>query len=56
MWSFIVFFRNRIADIADMLDSFHFSIAGMSVSIFDIFFGLIVTSMIISLFWKGARG
>lgn len=56
MWSFIKFFRDGIIDITSMLDSFYFDIAGLSVSIFDVFFGLIAMSIIISIFWKGVRG
>lgn len=56
MWEFVKFLRDRIADITDMLDSFDFVIAGMTVSIFDIFFGLIAMSIIITIFWKGIRG
>lgn len=56
MWEFIKFFRDGIAQITDMLDDFDFVIAGMTVSIFDLLFGLIAMSMIISIFWKGIRG
>ncbi len=56
MWDFILFFRDRVADITDMLDSFDFVMAGMTVSIFDILFGLISMSIIITIFWKGIRG
>lgn len=56
MWDFIIFLRDRIADLTDMLDSFDFVIAGMTVSIFDIFFGLVAMSIIITIFWKGIRG
>lgn len=56
MWLFFKFFRDKIADITDMLDRFTFDIAGMTVSIFDLLFGLIAMSIIISLFWKGVRG
>ena len=56
MWMFFRFFRDKIADITDMLDSFTFDFAGMTVSIFDLLFGLIAMSIIISLFWKGVRG
>lgn len=56
MWNFILFFRDKIADITDMLNSYTFVIAGMTVSIFDVFFGLIAMSIIITIFWKGIRG
>lgn len=56
MWNFVIFLRDRFADITDMLNSFDFNIAGMSVSIFDLLFGLIAMSIIITIFWKGIRG
>lgn len=56
MWDFVVFLRDRFADITDMLDSFDFVIAGMTVSIFDLLFGFIAMSIIITIFWKGIRG
>lgn len=56
MWNWILFLRDKIANVTDMLDSFNFIIAGMTISIFDILFGLIAMSIIISIFWKGVRG
>lgn len=56
MWNWVLFLRDKIAAITDMLDRFNFSIAGMTISIFDLLFGLIAMSIIISIFWKGVKG
>lgn len=56
MFEFVKFFRDCIADITDMLNAYTFEIAGMTVSIFDLLFGFVAISIIISIFWKGVRG
>lgn len=55
MWEFIVFFRNCIVSITDMLDGVVFKFGAMNVSLFDLFFGFIALGIIISVFWKGSR-
>lgn len=55
MWQFIIFIRDGIADIADMLEKFSFDFGSFSVSLFDLLIGLIATGFVISVFWKGAR-
>ena len=55
MWDWILFLRDRIVDITDLLNSFHFEIANISVSILDLILGFLFMGMIISIFWKGAR-
>lgn len=55
MWSFVLWLRDSISDIGHLLDNYSFSIAGMSVSILDLFIGLICMSIIITVFWKGAH-
>ena len=55
MYDFILFFRDSIAQISGMLDSFYFNFGGIHVSIFDLFVGFIAMGIVISVFWKGAR-
>lgn len=38
------------------LGSYKFNFYGLNVSIVDIILGFIVMSMVVSVFWKGARG
>lgn len=46
------FFKKAIT----VLQSVDFSGFGVSVDLFDIVFSCIVISMVVSVFWKGARG
>lgn len=55
MWSFVVFVKDSIVGIADLLDRVMFNVKGVNISLFDIMLGLIVTGFIIAVFWKGAR-
>lgn len=55
MWSFILFLRDRLVDITDMLERYHFNISGMDISLLDMLIGIIAMGIIISVFWKGAR-
>ena len=55
MWAFVIFIKNSIVSIADLLDRVIFNVNGVSISLFDIMLSLIVTGFIIAVFWKGAR-
>lgn len=55
MWQFIIFIRNSIASISDMLNEFSFDFGGINVSLFELLIGFIALGLIISVFWKGAR-
>ena len=56
MEEYVFFVVNQIACLSDMLDEFSFNISGMNVSIFELFIGFVALSIVISVFWKGARG
>lgn len=56
MSEFITFLKDQLIDISNMLDMFSFDIFGVTVSIFELLLGFLVMSIIICLFWKGARG
>lgn len=51
----VKFLRDYLIDIAELLDVYCFDIQGINVSIFDLFIGFIVLSLVVSIFWKGAR-
>lgn len=55
MWNWILFLRDRVVDITDMLNSYNFDIAGISVSILDLIIGFVLMGIVLSVFWKGAR-
>lgn len=55
MWQWILFLRDRVVDVTDVLNSFSFEIANISVSILDLLIGFILMGIILSVFWKGAR-
>lgn len=45
-----------IGDIFSLLDRHAFDVVGFPVTLLDIAIGAIAMSMVIGLFWKGARG
>lgn len=55
MWSFVIFIRDRLVQIADVLDRYHFNIAGLDVSLFEMLIGIVAMGIVIAVFWKGAR-
>lgn len=55
MWQWILFLRDRVVQVTDMLNSFSFEIADISVSLLDLIIGFIIMGIVISVFWKGAR-
>lgn len=56
MTEFIRFIKDGIIDISSMLNDFEINISGMEVSLFELFLGFVALSIVISVFWKGARG
>ena len=52
----IYFVFDFFTDIIELLSFYYFEIGGMAISLFDIMIGAVVLSMIITVFWKGARG
>ncbi len=56
MQEFFTSILDFFSDIFVVLGSYRFNMYGVTVSIFDILLALLVTSMVISVFWKGAKG
>lgn len=50
------FFVDMISDLTSFLERIIFDYNGVHVSFWGIIVGGLITSMVISLFWKGARG
>lgn len=50
------FFRNGILYTFDKINSYSFNIYGVPVSLGWFFLGFLAISIVISIFWKGARG
>ncbi len=50
------FFGNMWSIILSVLDLYTFDIGGFEFSLFDIILGFVISSMALSIFWKGARG
>lgn len=56
MTEFFTLFINFFQSMISTVNSHSFDIFGVSVGIFDLIFGFIALSMVISIFWKGAKG
>ena len=56
MTQIIGFFASFMSDLWNTLDTVTFDIASTSVSLGAILLGFICVSMVVSYFWKGARG
>lgn len=54
MIQFVVFLRDGIQNIGDLLNHYTFDIAGLNVSILDLLIGNLAMGIIIAVFWKGA--
>lgn len=55
MLDLVIFFRDALIDVGSMLNGYTFPIGGITVSLLDIFIGLIAMGIIITVFWKGAH-
>lgn len=56
MWSIVEFFVDMTDKTYQTINSFQFDFGGVTVGYADIFIGAIAVCMVVSLFWKGARG
>lgn len=56
MGEFFDWLISALSSLASLLDSYRFSFGGLSASLFEIFLGFVAISMVITIFWKGARG
>jgi uncharacterized membrane protein YccF (DUF307 family) len=50
------FFRNGIAYVFDSINSVSFEMYGLTVSLGWLFIGFIAIYIVVSVFWRGARG
>lgn len=49
-------FFGFMRDFLYMLHSYKMYVFGVHISLFEILLGFLLTSLVISVFWKGARG
>lgn len=56
MFDFVLWLKNAFNTLVNTFNAYHFSFAGMDVTLYEIMLGLLCTSIVISVFWKGARG
>ena len=56
MYDFVVFISKCFSSLITLLSSYTFRLGSYYFSIWHILLGLLLTSMLISIFWKGARG
>lgn len=52
----LVFFANCFNRIIQLFDSYVFTLFNMRITLLDIFLTLVIISMVITLYWKGAKG
>lgn len=56
MQTFFDLMFNFMNNFVNTIGQYKFNFYGLNVSIVDIILGFIVMSMVVSVFWKGARG
>lgn len=56
MWEFIQWCAIQTEHTYNCINSISFNIGGVTVGYADLFLGMIGVGMVVSLFWKGARG
>lgn len=56
MAEFISFFISMWQGLIGSLDSVRFDVFGIEASLFQILIGFILLSIVMGVFWKGARG
>lgn len=55
MYQFILWFAGAFNQLLSLLDSISFNIAGYDVSYLSLIVAFLLISMVISIFWKGAK-
>lgn len=55
MFVFFQWLANSFGSIVSLLNRYSFDFGGIQASLFDIFVGMIVLSLVVAVFWKGAR-
>lgn len=56
MWDFVLWLKNAFNLLVITFNAYHFSFGGIDVTLYEIMLGLLCMSIVISVFWKGARG
>lgn len=56
MWEFVLWLKNAFNALVNTFNAYHFSFGGIDVTLYEIMLGLLCMSIVISVFWKGARG
>lgn len=55
MYAFFQWLADSFGSIVSLLNRYSFDFGGFYVTLFDILVGMIVLSLVIAVFWKGAR-
>lgn len=55
MYAFFEWLANAFGSIVSLLNRYIFDFGGIQATLFDILVGMIVISLVIAVFWKGAR-
>ena len=56
MTDFVVLLRNFYVAIAGKLSTLEFPLFGYTVNLLSVLIVFVILSMVVSIFWKGARG
>ena len=56
MWESILFISDYLQGGIDVLDRYSFDFGGFVITLPQIIFGLFAVSIVVTVFWKGARG
>lgn len=55
MYLFFQWLANSLGSIVSVLNRYVFDFGGINASLFDILVGMVVISLVVAVFWKGAR-
>lgn len=55
MYAFFQWLANSFGSIVSLLNRYSFDFGGFQATLFDILVGMIVLSLVVAVFWKGAR-
>ena len=56
MWQFVLWLKSALNLIASVFNAYHFSFGGIDVTLYEIMLGCLCMSIVVAVFWKGARG
>lgn len=55
MYAFFQWLVSAFGSIVSLLNRYSFDFGGIQATLFDILVGIIVLSLVVAVFWKGAR-